>query len=210
MKITQSTITQIRPGSCPALPRRRQAVGDRHFHAPAVLRQVGEPSGPTSRIPDVTDSLTIKIDASADATLAALHRLDVDGPARRALLALGANDRAVLPPTPVAVRGADVTLGAIWRLEGGSPAGCLLPGDFEGFETVGHVKTAWVFRVRPAAAGGSYLSVSRRFEATDEVSRARLLDAWGLVGAVGDTIARRAAAAVKADAEREPGETLAA
>jgi hypothetical protein len=210
MKTTQSTITQIRRGGCQAAPRRRQTVGAQHFRAPAALRQVGDPDPAASRVPDVSDSLTIKIDASAEATRSALHRLDVDGPARRALLALGAGNRAVLPPTPVAGRDADVALGLIWRFDGESPAECLLPGDFDTFDAVGHVKVAWEFRVRPAAAGGAYLSVSRRFEATDEVSRARLLDAWGLVGALGDTVAHRAAAAVKADAEREPGEILAA
>jgi hypothetical protein len=209
MQTMESTITQIRRSGRRVAPRRRQTVGPRRFGAPAALRQVGEPIGPTGRVPDVTDSLTIKIDASVDATRAALKRLDVDGPARRALLALGAGDRAVLPPTPVAVRGADVALGLIWRLESGSSAQ-RPPSDFDAFDSVGHLKVTWEFRVRPAAAGGAYLSVSRRFEATDEVSRARLLDAWGLVGALDDSLARRAVAVVKADAERELGEAVAA
>ena len=43
--------------------------------------------------------------------------------------------------------------------------------------------------------------MTRRFAATDEVTRARLLDSWGIIGVVASGLARRIVAAVKAYAE---------
>lgn len=59
----------------------------------------------------------------------------------------------------------------------------------------------WKVQVRAAGDGGSFLSSATRFTPTDDDSRARLLDAWGLVGPLSRSLARRAARTVKGRAE---------
>jgi hypothetical protein len=138
---------------------------------------------PHSTTWDVSDSLTIAVDASTTDTREALRRLDLTAPAKRALHALAAADRVALLPARV---GASPTglpvLGLIWQLEGSRPPERLEPHAFEAFSSPGHVKVRWEILVEPAAEAGAFLSITTRVAATDDRSRARLLDAWGIVG----------------------------
>jgi hypothetical protein len=85
------------------------------------------------------------------------------------------------------------------------------PADaFEAFGRPGHVKVRWEVQVRPAGDGGSFLSIATRFTATDDDSRARLLDAWGIVGPLSRSLARRAARTVQARAEAAQQNEMAA
>lgn len=211
MKSTQRTTRQIRRTGRRATPWHRQPATTQRFRGtPSVRPAIADSSLSNSGAPDVTDSLTVKVDASAEETRAALDRLDLAAPALRALRALGVADRAALPPTRLGAPDADVAFGLIWRLDGTFTAECPVPSGFGAFGSPGHLKVKWELRVKPSAAGGAYLSVSTRFEATDAPSRARLVEAWSLVGEVSGAFVRQAAAAVKADAEGELAESLAA
>jgi len=76
-----------------------------------------------------------------------------------------------------------------------------------------YVKVIWDVRVRPAGAGGSFLSVAARCVATDDAMRERLLIGWGVVGPLVESLAGRRLAAVKACLEEhrvEPRERFSA
>jgi hypothetical protein len=63
--------------------------------------------------------------------------------------------------------------------------------------------------VEPAEAG-AYLSIRTRVAASDDPSQARLLDAWGILGALSRTVVERAARSVRAYAEDVLADQLAA
>jgi hypothetical protein len=150
----------------------------------------------------VGDSLTIPLDAEPRAVVAALDRVDLAAPIARALQALDLAGRVVLSPAVVGpAGGGGLALGLIWRIGPTAPEQRVEPHAFEAFGSRGHVKVRWEVQVRAAGDGGSFLSIATRFTATDDDSRERLLDAWGLVGPLSQTIARRAARTVKARAE---------
>lgn len=147
----------------------------------------------------VTESLTIALDASAATTLEGLRRVDLTAPAVRALHALDAADRIALLPTRLGAPCAGaLVLALIWRIDGSRAAERIEPHAFEAFTSPGHVKVRWEIQVAPAGEDRAFLSIATRFAATDDRSRARLLDAWGLVGALNRTLVERAARSVKA------------
>jgi hypothetical protein len=115
----------------------------------------------------------------------------------RALHALGVADRVALGPALLAsTRGTELVFGLVWRVEG--PAEPIDPSDLQAFDTPGYVKVIWDVRVLASTSGGSYLSTTTRFAATDEVTRARLLAGWGVIGLLTKSLAQRTLAAVKA------------
>jgi hypothetical protein len=113
---------------------------------------------------------------------------------------LGGVDRMVLAPALLAAQpGPELVFGLVWRYEG--PTETIDPASMQTFDTPGHVKVIWDLSVQPGALEGALLSMTRRFAATDEATRARLLDGWGIIGTVANSLARRIVAAVKTYAE---------
>lgn len=148
----------------------------------------------------MTDTLVLTVDAEPETAGDALDRLALTNSTARALHALGVADRVALGPTLLAsTPGTELVFGLVWRVEG--PAEPVDPSEVQAFDTPGYVKVIWDVRVQPSAGGGSYLSTTTRFAATDEVTRARLFAGWGVIGPFAKSLAQRTLAAVKAYAE---------
>jgi hypothetical protein len=123
----------------------------------------------------VSNSLTVAIDAPATVARQAVRRLDLAGPALRALEELGLDDRVTFRPG-----------GMTWHQRRGTP----IEVDVE-------------LRIEAGEDDASWLEITTRFSAADEHARVRLLDAWALVGPVASMLVERAARGVKAYAERD-------
>jgi hypothetical protein len=131
---------------------------------------------------DVRQSYTVALDASAAPAIDALHRLDLSARATRALCALDVADRIALFPTQLGAPSLNsVSVGLIWRIDGSCRAERITPDGFDGFGSPGHIKVRWSVDVTPSESG-AFLSVATCFAATDAGSRARLLDAWAVIG----------------------------
>jgi len=124
----------------------------------------------------ISNSMTIAIDAPANATRRALNRLDLARPALRALQELGLDHRVTLRPG-----------GLTWHQHG----------------TSGTIDVDVDLRVEAADDDSSRLSIGTSFSAVDERARVQLLDAWALVGPVSSNLVDRAARSVKEYAERD-------
>ena len=149
---------------------------------------------------DVTDTLVLAIDEEPERLREALEILDLTSPAVRALEALGATDRLALAPTLLAIEsGPALVFGLVWRYDG--PAVAVDPARVRAFDIPGHVKVIWDVRIRPDGLEGAVLSSTRRFTATDDAARARLLDGWGVIGTVAKSVSRRILATVERHAE---------
>jgi hypothetical protein len=165
---------------------------------------------------EISGSLTVAVDAGVESTRIALGRLDLSGPATRALLALDVGDRIALAPTrldpppvgppgpdqpaPPATRAGRLALGLIWRIDGASPGARAAPDEFDAFRRPGHVKVRWTLHATPSGPG-TWLTIRTRFTPTDEAAAERLRDAWGVLGALSRLLAERAARAVRDHAE---------
>ena len=142
-------------------------------------------------------SLTITIDASSQATLGSVRRLDLTRPVDRALRALALVHRFALAPTRLDPAGArPLRIGGIWRIDDAGPAPRAAAGEFDSFADPGHVKVSWEIDVAPGEQD-TLLSITTRFTTTDEAATERLLDAWEIVGPLNDALTARAAHAVK-------------
>jgi len=149
---------------------------------------------------DVTDTLVVTVDAEPEAVREALDRLDLTASAARALDALGVADRVALAPSLLAAGpGWELVFGLVWRLTG--PATTIDARNVRAFDVPGHVKVIWDLRVEPGALEGALLSTTRRFTATDEAARARLLAAWGIIGTFAKSHSHRTLTAIKRYAE---------
>ena len=141
---------------------------------PHPVRRPRRPRTPNARPEPVSNTLTLAVAAGRDATRRAVDRLDLAGPAIAAMHATGMGDRVSVRPG-----------GFIWR-----------PGD-----APGHVEARVAVRVEPGSEDGSLLSITTQFRATDETTRARMLDAWPLVGPLAHALALHVARRVKTYAE---------
>jgi hypothetical protein len=190
------TVTAQIPGSTTAQrPRPEERM---RTTAPSRLHTANLIDDFTDTI-DVTDTLVVAVDAEPETLAEALDRLPLGDSATRALDALGVADRLALGPALLASkRGTELVFGLVWRVEDSVEAE--EPADFQAFDTPGYVKVIWDLRVRPSA-DGSFLSTTTRFAATDEVTRARLLAGWGVIGRCTKSLSQRTLAAVKAYAE---------
>jgi hypothetical protein len=149
---------------------------------------------------DVTDTLVVTVDAEPQTVGEALERLDLMASAARALDALGVADRVALAPSLLAAEpGRELVFGLVWRVAG--EATTIDPRSVPACDVPGHVKVIWDLRVEPGALGGALLSTTRRFTATDEAARARLLAAWGILGTFAKSLSQRTLTAVKRYAE---------
>jgi hypothetical protein len=149
---------------------------------------------------DVTNTLVITVDAEPQTVRDALEHLDLAAPAARTLHALGATDRVALAPTLLAAApGPQLVFGLVWRIAG--PATTIDASRLPAFEAPGHVKVIWDLRVQPHALEGALLSTTRRFTATDDATRERLLAGWGIIGSVAHSLSQRTLTAIKRYAE---------
>jgi len=165
-------------------------------------RPAVEPDGVVTRTNfDVSDTYVRVVPAAPDKVWQALSRRSPVDAAALTANALGVSDRLWLPPTALVSRpGAEAVFALVWRFDGRASA---VDGDTSGSLTEpGYVRVIWSVEVQPIEAG-SLLSLTVRFAATDEVTRARLLAAWQLIGPASASVAQRALATLKADAQED-------
>ena len=149
---------------------------------------------------DVTNTLVVRVDADPQSVRDAVEHLDLSAPAARTLHALGVTDRVALAPTLLAAGpGPQLVFGMVWRIAG--PATAIDPFHLPAFEVPGHIKVIWDLRIQPGALDGALLSTTRRFTATDDAARARLLAGWGVIGTFAQSLSERTLAAIKRYAE---------
>jgi hypothetical protein len=160
-----------------------------HSHGPI---RIGDAIAPTADVVELaprrplahvlSNTLTIAVDASPEATKHASRGAQLAGPALRALRELGLDDRVEVHPR-----------GLRWSH----------PGTSGAIEVDVHID---------ATAGGergTWLTIKTSFSATDEDARVRLLDAWALVGPLASSLADRAARTIKERAEADEFEDVA-
>jgi hypothetical protein len=125
---------------------------------------------------DMTNTTSVPVAASVDATRRAAQRLELAAPAIRALHALGLDDRVVRRP------------GALQFDVAGSP---------------GHVEVSVTVAIDATSEDSCVLTIMTAFRATDDQARVRLLDAWAIIGPLASHLAKRAARTVKEYAESD-------
>ena len=155
----------------------------------------------------MTESTELFIDAAPAVITEAICRLDLAAPVVRALTALDLAGRFALLPTRVGGNGAGdpAPFGMIWRTNARETAKRIRPAHFESFAGPGCIKVRWTIEV-VASDAGALLAITMRFEATDDVSAARLLDAWSVVGPLSHALREHAAHAARDLAEELGGE----
>jgi hypothetical protein len=124
----------------------------------------------------LSNTLTIAVDASLEATEAASRAPHLARPALRALRELGLDDRVEVQPR-----------GLRWSHPG----------------TTGVIEVDVHIDATAGGEDGSWLTIRTSFSATDEDARVRLLDAWALIGPLASSLAERAARTIKERAERD-------
>lgn len=151
------------------------AGGFRANHAITPRADVIErnPRRPLAHV--LSNTLSIAVDASPHLTEQAVGGAQLAGPALRALRELGLEDRVALRPR-----------GLRWSH----------PGTNGAVEVDVHIDAA------ADGEGGTWLTITTRFSATDEDARVRLLDAWALIGPLASSLAHRAARTIRERAER--------
>ena len=164
-------------------------------------------ASPSREHNDLTESTELFIDAAPTVITAAICRLDLAAPVGRAVTALDLAGRFALLPTRVGGIGAGdpAPVGMIWRSDARETAKRIRPADFDSFASPGYIKVRWTVEV-VASDAGALLSIAMRFEATDDGSAARLLDAWSVVGPLSHALREHAAHAVRDLAEELAGE----
>jgi len=154
-----------------------------HSHGPI---RIGDAIAPTADVVELaprrplahvlSNTLTIVIDASLEATEAASRAPHLARPALRALRELGLDDRVEVQPR-----------GLRWSHPG----------------TTGVIEVDVHIDATAGGEDGSWLTIRTSFSASDEDARVRLLDAWALVGPLASSLADRAARTIKERAERD-------
>ena len=153
---------------------------------------------------DVRQSFTVALDASLGDSIEALQRLDLTARPARALRALDVGDRIALFPTRLgAACATSISLGLIWRIDRTRRAERITADDFTSFARPGHIKVRWSVDLRRSESG-VFLSIATHFTATDAGSRARLLDAWAVIGPLSDALVEGAARSIEAVSQVPP------
>jgi hypothetical protein len=152
----------------------------------------------------VTTSYVMAVDAEPEAVLAGIDRLDLARPIAATIRLLGATERIALTPAALHPAGdGERVYGLAWRAgDGSGKAEPVAARDLGAFDAPGYVKAIWDVRVKGDGDGGSYVSTTVRFVATDAAARAELRAAWRLLGPISADLARRALASLKRIAER--------
>jgi hypothetical protein len=111
--------------------------------------------------PDLAESYSRVVEASAPAVQAAADRFDLVGPLVEALIAIGVAEHVATPCRD----------GLVWRF-GGSESG--------------RVRIAWRIAVAPETDETSLVSLALRATASDETARDRLYEAWPVIGPIAE------------------------
>lgn len=130
--------------------------------------------------PDLAESYSRVVEASASSVQAAVNRLDLVGPLVEGLIAIGVAEH-VGTPCPD---------GLVWR--------------FSGSEN-GRVRFSWRMTVAPETDDTSLVTLAFKATASDEASRERLYESWPVLGPVAELHAKRVLHRIESLAE-EAGE----
>jgi hypothetical protein len=126
--------------------------------------------------PDVSETFARTVDAPLATVEAAAGRLDLIGPLVRGLIAIGLGDHVVTP----------CPNGLVWRFD---PS------------TQSRIRLAWSVDAEAETDDASLITLTVRISASDAISRARLLEAWPVLGPIVELHARRILHSVDALAE---------
>ena len=126
--------------------------------------------------PDLSESYSRVVEASAPAVQAAAGRFDLVGPLVDGLIAIGVAEHVGTPCSD----------GLVWRF--GAPAS-------------GRVKIAWRISVAPETDETSLVTFALHATASDERARERLYEAWAVLGPVAELHAKRVLHRIEALAE---------
>lgn len=126
--------------------------------------------------PDLAESYSRVVEASAPSVQAAVNRFDLVGPLVEGLIAIGVAEH-VSTPCPD---------GLVWRF-GGSDSD--------------RVRIAWRIAVTPETDETSLVTLTLRATASDENGRERLFEAWPLLGPIAELHAMKVLHRVEALAE---------
>jgi hypothetical protein len=151
---------------------------------------------------DVSTSHVVAVDAEPEAVLAGLDSLALTGPVTETIALLGAADRIALAPSPLEPEaGRDRVYGLAWKVDGAAGIARVPARHLGAFSAPGYLKVIWDVRVAGDGDGGSYVTTTTRFVATDESARERLRSSWRVLGPLSADLARRALGSLKRLAE---------
>jgi hypothetical protein len=134
--------------------------------------------------PDVSECFARTVDAPLPTVEAAVARLDLIGPLVDGLIAIGLGDHIVTP----------CPNGLVWRFDPSAQ---------------GRVRLAWSIATEAETDEASLLTLAIRVSASDGISRARLLEAWPVLGPIVELHARRILHSVEALAEEAEDDSFA-
>ena len=126
--------------------------------------------------PDMAESYSRVVEASAPAVRAATAKLDLVGPLVDGLIALGVDEHVATPCGD----------GLVWRF-----------GEGES----GRVRVAWAISVTPETDETSLVTLALSATASNEESSERLLEAWPVIGPIVELHAKRVLHRIEALAE---------
>ena len=151
---------------------------------------------------DVTDTIVTTLDVELPVALEALDRVDLGAALGRTVDSLGFAGRLSSAPELLDAQSDDQRVyGLAWRTSASGSGADFEKTSLAELDGPGHVKVVWDVRARPTTAGGTVLSATTRFVATDDAARELLLDAWGAIGKAARQLVRQALRAVKSCAE---------
>jgi hypothetical protein len=151
---------------------------------------------------DVSTSHVVAVDAEPEAVLAGLDSLALTGAVTETIALLGAADRIALAPSPLEpAAGRARVYGLAWKLDDATAVEPVPGPQLGAFSAPGYLKVVWDVQVAGDGDGGSYVTTTTRFVATDEAARQRLRSSWRVLGPLSADLARRALGSLKRLAE---------
>ena len=126
--------------------------------------------------PDMAESYSRVVEASALGVRAATAKLDLVGPLVDGLIAIGVDEHIATPCGD----------GLVWRF---------------GEDESGRVRVTWAISVAPETDETSLVTLALSATASDEGSSERLLEAWPVVGPIAELHAKRVLHRIEALAE---------
>jgi len=127
---------------------------------------------------DVSESFSRTVGAPEATARAAVERIDLVGPIVEALVAAGVGEHIATPCAD----------GLVWQF---------------GVDDPGRLRIAWDVTVRPETEDATLVSISLHATASDEATRARLLESWPVIGSVAELHAQRLLHRIEVLAEDE-------
>jgi hypothetical protein len=135
---------------------------------------------------DVSTSHVVAVDAEPEAVLAGLDSLALTG---------------AVTETIAPAAGRARVYGLAWKLDDATAVEPVPGPQLGAFSAPGYLKVVWDVQVAGDGDGGSYVTTTTRFVATDEAARQRLRSSWRVLGPLSADLARRALGSLKRLAE---------